>query len=240
MPDTTYTSGSGNWTCPNGVRKVQVLAWGAGGAGGGQNLASDGGNGGSGGAFAEGLDDVSPGTTYAYAVGTGGTGVAGNAGSPLGKGNDGGNTTWRTTVVVAEGGDGGTQSTGTPGANAAPGLAANSTGRGKYNGGYGAKGRDNAAGIGGYGGSSAGIGAAGVSTTSTQVYVQNFPGGNPAGSGAGGNGGNAANGAAGSAPGGGGGGSGEGTNMVGGGGANGQLIVRYIPPSTGMLLGVGL
>lgn len=236
MPDTTYDSGSGNWTCPPGVTKVQVLAWGGGAAGGGQNLASDGGGGGGGGAFAEGIDTVEPTGLYAYSVGAAGTAVAGNAGSPLGKGNPGGNSTWRGTVVVAEGGKGGSQSTGTPPAGGVAGLASNSTGRTKYNGGYGAAGRDNATGIGGYGGSSAGIGAAGISTSSTQAYVQNFPGGNPTGSGTGGNGGAAnANGSAGTAPGGGGGGSGEGTNMSGGAGAAGRIIVRYIPPLCGML-----
>lgn len=233
MPDTTYTSGSGNWTCPNGVRKVQVLCWGGGGAGGGQNQTSDGGGGGGGGAFAENIDAVTPATTYAYAVGSGGTGVASS------QGNAGGNSTWRTNVIVAEGGKGGSPSTGTPPIGGVAGLAANSTGRGKYNGGYGARGRDHSTGIGGYGGSSAGIGAAGVSTSADTAYVQNFPGGNPTGSGAGGNGATGSPGGAGTAPGGAGGGSGEGSAAVGGAGAAGQVIVRYIPPNTGMLLGVG-
>ena len=229
MPDTTYTSGSGNWTCPAGVSKAQVLAWGGGGGGGGMNQNSDGGGGGGGGAFAEALDTVVPATTYAYAVGAAGAANAGAAGG------SGGNSTWRTTIVIAEGGKGGSPSTGTPPIGGVAGLAANSTGRGKYNGGYGARGRDSPNGIGGYGGSSAGIGAAGVSTSADTAWVQNFPGGNPTGSGAGGNGGDAVAGSAGTAPGGAGGGAGEGTNVLGGAGALGRIIVRYIPPCQSLL-----
>lgn len=232
MPDTTYTSGSGNWTCPPGVRKAQVLVWGGGGGGGGQNLASDGGGGGGGGAFAENLDTVVPGSTYGYAVGTAGTGVAGASGT------NGGNSTWRTNVIIAEGGKGGAPSTGTPPIGGVAGLAANSTGRGKFNGGYGARGRNNATGLGGYGGSSAGIGQAGVSTAADTAWVQAFPGGAPSGAGNGGGGGNTSTaGTAGTAPGGGGGGSGEGTNILGGAGSLGKVIVRYIPPC-GHLLGM--
>lgn len=236
MPDTTYNLGIGEYTCPNGVRKVQVLVWGGGGGGGGQNLASDGGGGGGGGAFAEDIDDVVPATVYDVQVGDGGLGIAGNTGSPLGGGLQGGSSLWRTTVVVAEGGKGGRQSTGTPPIGGVAGLASASTGRGKFNGGYGARGRNNNTGIGGYGGSSAGIGADGVSTSADTAWVQNFPGGNPILSGAGGNGGGAnAAGSPGTAPGGGGGGSGEGLANIGGDGAAGRVVVRYIPPCLHLL-----
>lgn len=70
-----FSSGSGTWTCPNGVTKVKVtcIAGGGGGSidGTGQPLA--GGNGG----CAIGIYTVTPGSGYAYSVGTGGNGRVG-------------------------------------------------------------------------------------------------------------------------------------------------------------------
>jgi hypothetical protein len=92
------------------------------------------------------------------------------------------------------------------------------------NGGGGGKGRDNATGIGGPGGSSGGFSAdgwsAGVSTTWSTATAS----AGPTGSGIGGNGGaSGTSGSVGTIPGGGGGGSGE--NAAGGNGANGRVYV---------------
>jgi len=59
-----YTSGSGTWTCPQGVTKVLVTV--AGGGCGGGNF----GQGGHGG-IVTGLVSVTPGTSYNYSVGAG-------------------------------------------------------------------------------------------------------------------------------------------------------------------------
>lgn len=99
-----YTSGSGTYTVPVGVRAIYVeLTGGGGGSGGvdgqgaGTAAASAGGNGG---AFcARFITDLA--ASYSYAVGAGG-----NAGTPTADGGDGGNTTFSGGVVsmVAGGG----------------------------------------------------------------------------------------------------------------------------------------
>jgi hypothetical protein len=172
---------------------------------------------------------VTPGSSYAYVCGPGGTGVASSTGNP------GTDSTFNSTSIVADGGAGGVPSTGTPPSGVAGGLVANCTGVTKLAGGFSAAGRNNAAGIGGHGGSSAGPLAAGV-PTSAAAYAQNYPGGNPADSGVGGNGGaEGANGGTGGTPGGGGGGSGDGTAKVGGTGGAGQIRVTYAWPTLSLL-----
>jgi hypothetical protein len=114
----TFTS-SGTWVCPRGVTQVTLIACGGGGGGGGgasgdlgANPKSGGGSGsGAGGALVVMLHKaVTPGASYAYVIGAGGSGgalvsgtnVAGNAGS------NGGDTTFDgTTFYGAMGGGGG-------------------------------------------------------------------------------------------------------------------------------------
>jgi hypothetical protein len=228
---TTYTS-DGTFTLPRLETAVIVEAWGGGGGGGGGDGGSaNGAGGGGGGAYAKGrVTGLTPGTGYTVDVGALGTG--GSSGS---QGTAGANSTFNTTSVVAEGGRGGTNTghatSWTKGGQ--PGLAANSTGNiATYNGGWGVNGRTNTAGRGGWGGSSAGTAAAGITNSTTALWQSaTFPSGQePAGAGVGGNGGNA-NGASGSAPasgnGGGGGGAAEGTTS-GGNGTVGKIIVYRV------------
>lgn len=65
-----FSSGSGTWTCPNGVTKVKVTCIAGGGGGAVGELLYTGGNGG----CAIGIYTVTPGTGYSYSVGTGGNG----------------------------------------------------------------------------------------------------------------------------------------------------------------------
>lgn len=70
-----FSSGSGTWTCPNGVTKVKVTCI-AGGGGGNIVFEGYGVFGGTGGC-AIGIYTVTPGAAYAYSVGSGGNGSAG-------------------------------------------------------------------------------------------------------------------------------------------------------------------
>lgn len=225
----TYTS-SGTWTAPAGVTSVAVEAWGGGGGGGGQNQNSDGGGGGGGGAYSKkNIITVIPGNNYTVTVGAGGTGVASSCG-----GTGGDSSFINTATILAKGGVGGCNSTGTPPAGGLGGASASGVGDTKYSGGQGEKGINNSTGLGGYGGSSAGTAANGYSgpqTYSTNIYPTAST---PAGAGHGGNGGAAS--ANGSTPtsgnGGGGGGSGEGTARLGGAGAVGKVVITYPMPDT--------
>jgi hypothetical protein len=177
------------------------------------------------------VDTVATATAYAYAVGSSGVG-----GINATNATAGGNSTWRTNVVVAAGGSPGGNGAGTsPGAVGPGGTTAGSTGTTTYKGGNGGAGRNSATGRGGPGGSSAGIGAAGTdqpATWSTEVATTG-----PELSGIGGDGAAATvgNGVSGTDPGGGGGGCSEGTTSTGGGGATGKIVVRYIPPCLHLL-----
>ncbi len=223
----TFTT-STTWTAPTGVTSVTAEVWGGGGGGGGQNLASDGGGGGGGGAYSKQTAiTVVPGNSYTVTVGSGGTGGTSGCGTT-------GGDSWfvNTSTVLAKGGVGGCNSTGTPPAGGLGGAAASGVGGTKFDGGQGEKGKDNANGVGGYGGSSAGTAAGGFSgpqTWSTEIYPTAST---PTGGGDGGDGGaKSANGVAPvSGNGGGGGGSGEGTAMTGGAGAVGKVILTYNKP----------
>jgi hypothetical protein len=217
-----------------------VDAWGA-GAGGNQQASADGGGGGGGGAFASSVDTaLTVGSSYSYAIGQGGSG--GINATPA---TNGGDTTWRTTVVVAKGGSLGSPGAGTaPGNGGAGGLSSASTGtRAAYNGGWGEHGLNSSAGRGGPGGSSGGRFAVGYRTGATAYAAATYDTAQtPLGGGHGGNGANS-NSANGSAPasgyGGGGGGASEGTTVTGGGGANGKIEVYYSPPQFLLCLGCG-
>lgn len=222
---TTATfNANGSFVTPAGVTTATVEAWGAGGAGGGSTSNSDGGGGGGGGAYSKSTG-VSVSGTMPVAVGVGGTG-------DTGAGNNGTDSAFNTTTVIAKGGVGGSVTGGTGGPGGAGGLGSASTGATKFDGGTGGRGRDNNSGSGGPGGSSAGTAAVGTSganpwSVTTTTVAQNAP----TGGGKGGNGGTPGNdGAVGVAPGGGGGGAGDGTNN-GGSGAAGRVVVTYTCPT---------
>ncbi|MBL0014158.1 MAG: T9SS type A sorting domain-containing protein [Flavobacterium sp.] len=219
---TTATfNASGNFITPAGVTTATVEAWGAGGAGGGSTSNSDGGGGGGGGAYSKSTG-VSVSGTVPVVIGAGGAG-------DTGAGNNGGDSTFNTTTVIAKGGTGGSITSGTGGPGGTGGLSTASTGATKFSGGTGGRGRDNSTGQGGPGGSSAGTAANGTSGAGSWSTVTAAAA--PTGGGKGGDGGTAGNdGANGTAPGGGGGGAGDGTN-TGGSGANGRVLITYTCPT---------
>jgi len=113
--------GTFTWTCPPGVFRVRVKAWGGGGGGGGatgaaNSVASAGG----GGEYREGEFAVTPGTNYTVIVGSGGTGGNNTPtnGGPGGSSAFGG-------LMMALGGGGGLAASGgiqaTPGAGGSGG-----------------------------------------------------------------------------------------------------------------------
>lgn len=207
------------------TRPLKIQGWAGGGAGGGMNMSSDGGGGGGGGAFSELSAYLAAAGSYTVSIGAGGTGVASS------KGGDGGDSYFKdTSTLLAKGGTGGSPSTGTPPSGGAGGVTTTGVGDIKYAGGRGEKGRDDPAGQGGYGGSSAGSAANGFSGPTTWSTVTYPTGSTPVGAGYGGNGSTQNN--NGNAPasgyGGGGGGAGEGTARVGGNAAGGKVIIRYL------------
>jgi len=86
------TAGNGTWVCPLGVTSVQVECWGAGGGGGGTAATYNQGGGGAGGSYVKYTVTVTPGTTYNYTVGAGGT--AGAAGGASAGGTGGSSFFW--------------------------------------------------------------------------------------------------------------------------------------------------
>ena len=164
-----YTSSSGNWTCPAGVNTVEVLVVAGGGGAGGY-----GGGGGAGGVVHHIGKSVTPGSTYAYSIGSGGTGCAYNSSSST----NGGNSTFDTITATGGGraigngagqsggsGGGGNGGYGSPGGNATQTDSGGGTGYGNdggngfsanYHGGggggAGAAGQDAVSGDGGDGG----------------------------------------------------------------------------------------
>ena len=83
----TLSSGTGTWTVPCDVTSITFEVWGAGGSG--QNVSGvefqslGSGGGGSGGGFVKATYTVTPGATYTYVVGAGGTGGANGTSSTL-------------------------------------------------------------------------------------------------------------------------------------------------------------
>lgn len=175
--DTTFTSGSGTYTVPAGVTTIQVKMWGAGG--GGNPGPATFGQGGGGGGFYMATLSVTPGQTFSYSVGAGG--------SP---GNAGGNSTFN--GVTANGGGGG--ASGASSANAGVGPTENGQ-QGLWSGSQTANSRagGNAGGV-AYGG---GTGGGNASGNPSGGYAGNAPGGGGGGGSSqqsGGYGGNGANG----------------------------------------------
>ena len=113
---TTYTSGSGNFTVPDGVYEFEILVVGGGGGGAGIDNTSEAvGGGGGGGIWHKSSQLSTPTTTFAYVVGAGGTAVTGNA-----QGNSGATSTFTTpdgTLTAIGGGGGSSASEAKNGAN---------------------------------------------------------------------------------------------------------------------------
>jgi hyaluronate lyase len=229
--DISYThSTSGTWICPANVTSVQVECWGAGGAGGSAYKPSSGntfGGGGAGGSYAKKISiPVVPGTTYTTTIGSGGVSqithlaTASGGDSWFGIGSD--------PSCLAKGGSGGQSVVSSSSSVSGSGGVGNSTGcigDIAYSGGNGLAGQLSPTNTGGGGGSSAGTSSAGVNATSYLGATA------VSGAGAGGNGkdstGNG-NGSAGNSPGGGGGGargSSAGSQVTGGTGGSGQIII---------------
>ena len=217
MTTITFTSGSGNWTCPAGVTSVTIANIGAGGGGSGNDDPADA-NSGSGGGGGESASQASVGVTpfgsYAYAVG-----AAGAAGAAAGgNGGAGGNSTFTgdSVTVTAHGGGGGIDQ----GAGGAGGTGSSNTTH--FNGGAGGTGTGSGGGGGGSSGGTASAGNNGAVTAGGAAVTGGGAGG--AGGAAGGNN----PGTAGTAPGGaGGGGNWHTASEAGGAGANGQVSITY-------------
>jgi hypothetical protein len=201
---TQSAAGSYTWVCPAGITSVMVECWGA-GAGGGGGGPSQGGEGGGGGAYAaEPAYAVTPGTSYTYVVGSGGTGgLTGNVGAsgtgsyfdPTGgsgygvfaggglagsgfTGGAGAAVSSGTTVVWAGGngsGDGGQSTGGCGGGSSASPVANGNDGAGDSGGTTGT--------AGGAGGTDKGAGGAGGNNTLSGVSGST-PGGGGGGCGA--------------------------------------------------------
>lgn len=93
---------SGTWTCPANVYFVKVRIWGAGASGGAGNGAGGAGSGGGGGEYREGTVPVVPGSAYTVTIGAGGAAASGFA-----NGNDGGNSAFNSSIILAVGGKAG-------------------------------------------------------------------------------------------------------------------------------------
>lgn len=228
---TTITAtGNGTWVCPPNVTMVTIEAWGAGG-GGGFAISTNGAAGGGGGGGEYRIADipVTPGQTYYYSVGSGGS--RGTTGSGGVQATSGEITCFSTSpnctnnLILANGGEAGegvsTDISGNGGAGGTGGIGG--TG---YNGGNGANGINgainNATYAGGGGGGGASTNGDGGSTTDrfggSGATVGGGNGGNGSNNGNGGNGGNIGAGGAG--------GHRRSTNRNGGNGARGQLRIQ--------------
>lgn len=230
------TPGASSWLAPTSVTyptgtsyTVKVECWGAGGGGcGGASLGAFGGYGGSGGEYArEDFVTVVAGSSYAYTIGTGGTGGAATA--PNGGAGTATTFTGVDKTVVAHGGAGAIGSYKVAGAAGSTNSIHFSGGANNpaINAGSGGAGGGSSAGTtrsGNPGGAAPGSGAGGAGGAAPTPTDVSGPR-----SGAGGAGGaSTANGVAGGAPGGaGGGGGGAGGGHAGGAGARGQIRITY-------------
>ncbi|MEO8067510.1 MAG: T9SS type A sorting domain-containing protein [Flavobacteriales bacterium] len=210
---TTFsTAGTFSYAVPAGVNKVVVECWGGGGRGGARTSNGQAGGAG-GGAYSRAVVNVTPLTNQSVTVG-----VGSNSGT-----SPGGDSFFISNTTVMAKGGGSVADNATTGA--AGGSAASSVGTVKFS---GAAGATIGSSIGGGGGSSAGIAAAGNASIGLGVG-----GTAPTGGGDGGGGGGLFGGVgtAGVAPGGGGGGASKtfftGGTQAGGAGGAGKVIVTY-------------
>lgn len=162
-----YTS-SGSYTVPAGVHYISVECIGGGGGGGRIDGGASGGGGG--GAYVKAFLAVTPGTTYSYVVGTGGSGSTGTK-------NGGDSWFGSSATVMAKGGNGTPINTTT---GSSGGSAAASVGDVKYFGGNGGNGGSNSANGGGGGGAAgaSGNGSNGVNLTGGNGVTPGGKGGN--------------------------------------------------------------
>ncbi len=221
---------SGSFTVPPCVTSIKVECWGGGGGGGGSNSGvtnNSGGGGGGGGYTVSPSIAVTPGSTFSFTIGAGGT-VGSGA-----NGVNGGSTVFNGTVT-ANGGQGGKACSSLGSCNGAGGAGGVG---GNFNGGNGAGGSHNQSPIGNGGGGGGGAGSGGnggngVNTVGSPLGGAGGIGTNPGG--VGGAGGTAA-GLAGTVPGGGGGGANTnnplGSSAAGGLGAGGRVVITYTPDS---------
>lgn len=228
----TFTT-SGTWVCPAGVTSIKIEAWGAGGGGGAATTTNKGaGGGGGGGAYTYSNSvSVTPGTTYYYRVGTGGTG--GTIGGTAATGGQSScfslaaNCTG--VLTSARGGSRGTSvMTNTSGAGGAGGSGG-AFASGSFDGGNGAAGvNGNGSSFGGGGGG----GGAGTTAAGSNASGKTGGSGGSAGGGAGGDGvQNSAGNSGYSIGGGGSGGHNNSTDHGGSNGADGQIRITYTPPA---------
>ena len=146
----SYFNTGGTWACPAGVLNVFISAKGGGGGGGGGNTggSAGAGEGGRQGNYNTIRFPVTPGNTYAVAVGAGGSAVGvmttGNTGgdtsfngSVVAQGGQGGQQMWNLVAGSGDGfgggvgaGTGGTGGTGGGGAGASPGVTSGAGGGG--------------------------------------------------------------------------------------------------------------
>ncbi|MFA5973632.1 MAG: GEVED domain-containing protein [Lentimicrobiaceae bacterium] len=208
----TFTS-NGTFTVPAGVTSIKVECWGAGGGGSTITSWNQRGGGGGGGAYASSEVSVIPGNSYSIIVGIGG--YASGSGS---------NSSFNTNSVVAAGGSGVNNNTTTGGSG---GSFASSIGTIKFAGGNGASGGTTFSGGGGGGAGSTGAGGNALGESAGTGTLLN-----------GGNGGygvsGSNNGINGSTYGGGGSGAvtNSGFDRTGSSGANGLVVISWVPVPT--------
>lgn len=184
MTQEVFTSGSGSWTVPSGVKTVKVTMIGAGGGGGGSaKLGSkqvNEGGGGGGGACTQFTMSVTPGQSISYSIGSGGlggNGAKGTGSSIAGtNGKDGDKTTFGSYYV--NGGKGGirgytTVNGGVDGDGGAGGSGGSSPST-IFSGGAGGAGGKDGSGY-GHGGSvlNAGGGGGGIGDSTIYNYATN-------------------------------------------------------------------
>jgi hypothetical protein len=225
MPQTSRnTAGTTSWTCPNGVRWVQAHAIGSGGAGGqrssGNNSGAAGGRGG--GYGRRHRVRVTPASSYNLTVGAVGT----DGGSPA---NGAASSFVGDSSVTAQGNGGASCAANS---QSAPATAGTAIGDVTFDGGAGGAGGGSSGG----GGGGAGYAAVGGNASSATAGTGTTPGGDGAT-------GRATTGVGDTATGAGGGGAGgrRGTSgsQDGGAGGPGLVLIRWLPPGTHMLLGIG-
>lgn len=217
--ETFTNTGNGSWTCPTGVTTITVECWGAGGGGQRANGNPSAGGGGSGGGYVRTTYAVSPGDSYVFYVGSGGTGNSGGNGQ----------SSWfiNNTTILAVGGRGAGNAI-TANNSWGTGAAAFTTGNigGTLFNSYGGSGGNAGNNFSGGGGSSAG-------TTASNNANGTNGGGAPTNGYAGANGrnNNGIGAAGGIGAGGAGGRTDQGTDRNGGAGGNGQVKISYTNPN---------
>jgi len=221
---TVTTTGAGSFTIPADVSSITFEGWGGGGGGGVRTACEAGGGGG---AYARTVYSVTPTQVVYFTVPTGGGpgAVGGAAWANLGTNSQTG------AGLIADYGRNGSTSTTTGGA---AGLASNSTGDVKFDGGGGRAAQSGTSGLRAGSGGGGGAGSAGAGQLggigSSNVVGSGGVAGTPDGGTGGAGGVSSANGVTGTAPAGGGGGGGNvGGNA--GSGARGQIKYTYSTPT---------